>query len=166
MIKISIPAQRWYSKLGDRLMIPVMYLVQFPSLERPQVTHYWNNDTYPVAAIAHLNPAEFVSVSEEVGATKRWWAILPIFHIPLLGGWKKFVVLEPKVVQDQWFVGWVAGDNIGISQIKLTDRVRLLRGPSSVFFFGINEHGDQVTLQQVGEGVLRTDHAFKNVPLL
>lgn len=105
-------------------------------------------------------------VEEDAAAVKRWWAFLPIFHIPVLGGWKHFVVLEPKVPQDKWFVGWIAGDTIGISQIELSHRVRLLKGPSGVFFFGVNEHGDQISLQKAGEGVVRTKHNFTKVPLL
>ena len=163
---ITIRKQGIVSKCGDVLMLPIMYLLQFPSFERPQRTHIWNNSKYSVADIGHLDPEFFVSVAGDTEATKRWLGPLPIFHMPIFGGWRRYVVLRPKTMQDQWFIGWIPGDVIGISDIVLSDSVRLLRGPQTVYFFGLNEHGEQIELELIGEGELRKPNQFASAPLL
>lgn len=164
---ITLKKQSRLSRLSDVLMIPVMYLLQGTVRESPQVTHYWNNVKFPATTFRHLDSEAMVSVSADVKAVPRWLLLLPIFHMPILGGWKRFVVIEPVVPQDCWYVGWVPGDTAGVSQIKLTGGpVRLLQGGSHVFFFGINEHGEQIQIRQIGEGVVGKAGVFSKVPLL
>lgn len=165
-MSIKFKKQTFLSKIGDLLMLPVMYILQFPSFETPQRTHYWNNVKSSVADIKHFDPHQMVSVSSDLNAVKRWLGPLPIFHMPVFGGWKKFVVLQPVVDQDEWYVGWIVGDTMGISQIKLDSKVRLLKGPTPVSFFGVNENGDQININLVAEGVLGKKHSYRNIILL
>lgn len=166
MLSIDHPPQSLLSKLGDYLMIPIMYILQGNFSETPQRTHRWNNKKYFSTDISFLATEMLVTVEADNLASSRWLGLLPLFHIPVFGGWKKFVVLEPKVTQDEWYVGWIANDVIGISQIKLTDRVRVLRGPGVTQVFAINEHGQQIDLDVCGFGVVGKAAQFKKIPLL
>ena len=116
---MKIEPQNTLSKVADMLMLPVMYVLQGTFKEMPQQTHRWNNLKFPLTELAYLRSEAMVTVSGDSTAVRRWWGPLPIFHIPLLGGWSKFVVLEPiKPVVEGWYVGWIAGDAIaGVSQI-------------------------------------------------
>jgi hypothetical protein len=158
--------QTLLSRLGDYLMLPVMYLLQFPSLEIPQRTHFWNNTKYATINHRLFDESLLIVTKGNTDAVERWWGMLPIFHMPLIGGWRDYVVLEPVVRQDQWFVGWIPRDVIGISQIPLQGAVRVLIGSGNTFFFGINEHGDQIELRQVGEGRVGLKTEFSSLPLL
>ncbi len=163
---IKIEEQGLIGLLGDLLMIPIMYLLQLPVFDKPQRTHFWNNKKYYVSDIAHLDKTLFVSVSGDVDACNRWFGWIPIFHMPIFGGWKKFVVIEPKVKQDVWYVGWIPGDVIGISRIKLCHSVKLLRSPQTVYFFGLNEHGEQIEINIIGSGELGKDKKYSGVQFL
>ena len=148
------------------MMLPLMYLLQFPSLEVPQRTHFWNNTKHSVDTISHLDSSALISITGDESATQRWIWGVPIFHMPLIGGWKKYVVIEPESQQDEWYIGWVPGDVIGISNIPLKGQVRVLRGKSNTFFFGINEHGDQIEIKKVGEGKIGLRSLYSGAPLL
>ena len=92
---MKIEPQNTLSKVADMLMLPVMYVLQGTFKEMPQQTHRWNNLKFPLTELAYLRSEAMVTVSGDSTAVRRWWGPLPIFHIPLLGGWSKFVVLEP-----------------------------------------------------------------------
>lgn len=159
--------QGFVGKCADYLMMPLMYVLQGNFRESPQRTHRWNNIHLAAQELHFLEDEQMVSVKEDETASARWRAFLPIFHIPLFGGWKQFVVLEPTSPQDIWFVGWVAGDVAGVSTIPLTGPVRVLRGASPVQFFGINEHGNQIDMVKSGEGeVGKVSTTHQRVPLL
>lgn len=164
---LKIKKQSLLSKLGDKLMLPIMYFLQGNFREVPQRTHKWNNVKYPIENVNQLISKMICTVEGDENATRRWFLkVIPIFHMPIFGGWKRFIVLEPVVKQDFWYVGWVAGDTIGVSQIQLNEKVRLLKGPGPAQFFGINEHGEQIDLKLVGEGVIGGRHNFNKVILL
>lgn len=166
MLEITHPPQGVLSKIGDYIMTPIMYLLQGTFREKPQRTHYWNNKKYTAKHISFLSAQMLVTIEPDPVALPRWFGIVPIFHIPILGGWKKYIVLEPIAPQDEWYVGWVAGDTIGISQVRLTGSVRVLRGQSIVQFFGINEHGQQISVQKIGQGEIGKAGIHSHVPLL
>lgn len=165
---MNITPQGKLSRFGDWCMLPLMYILQGTFDEVPQQTHRWNNSKFPLADIAHLQSELMVTVPGDPHAVRRWWGPLPIFHIPLLGGWSKFVVLEPiSPVVGSWYIGWIAGDTqIGISQIRLSNQVRLLVGSGPAQFFGLGEAGEQISLAVVGHGRVGQSGAFAEVPLL
>lgn len=152
--------------VGDWCMLPVMYLLQMKFDEVPQQTHRWNNTKLPAMAIRDFDASDFVTVQGDTTARRRWLGPIPLFHMPIFGGWDEFVVLAPKVAQAEWYVGWLPFDTIGVSQIPLNDRVRVLVGPRPVQFFGVDAHGYQIPLEIVGTGTVRNAGAFKKVPLL
>jgi len=166
-MQYKIHEQGAVSRCADYLMTPIMYLLQGTLREYPQRTHRWNNQKLEPNDIQFLDSEMMVTITGQPSASSRWRYILPIFHMPIFGGWRNYVVLTPDVKQDKWFVGWVAGDEIGVSRISLDSSVRMLQGPHSVSFFGINEHGNQIQISDTGTGrVGRAVVEHQHIPLL
>lgn len=162
---------RW-KRFLDWCMVPIMYLVQGNFREVPQRTHVWNNvswnaDWYHqpwfVACKGDNQASGYIGWMFGVVSLLR----LPLFHMPIAGGWKKFVVLEPVEPIVDWHIGWNCGvHGSGLSLITIERRVRMLVGPKDVKFFGLGKDGKQVELRLVGEGRVGVAGEFANVPLL
>lgn len=86
------------------------------------------------------------------------------FHIPVLGGWKNYIVLEPKHVNDIWHVGWKQ-KNAQISILPITGPIRVLCGSKDVYFFGLNQNGEQIEIHQIGKGKIGDKGEFSKIPL-
>lgn len=115
--------------------------------ESPQRTHWWNNRRLTAAEVAQLNQTLMAKVRGDKTAVKRYFLrFFPLFHIPRLGGWRRYAVLVPEDDEVPWRVGWVAPDVAGISQIPVVGLVRVLRGPGDTKFFGVDQNGEQVQL--------------------
>jgi len=147
-------------------MLPLMYLLQGNVRELPQRTHRWNNLKVSLATLSFLEAKLMASCEADAVALPRWLGFLPVFHLPIVGGWKQFVVIRPVSKQSVWFVGWVAGDTAGISQIPLRSSVRLLKGPGPAQFFGLDGQGSQIALQVCGDGVIGKAGSYRHIPLL
>ena len=107
-----------------------------------------------------------ITVAGDSSAFRRWWGPLPIFHIPLFGGWSKFVVLE-TTQNELWYIGWLTGDTLGVSKIPLTGPVRVLVGSLPAQFFALRlADGVQLELKSTGHGRVGTAGEFSKVPLL
>lgn len=134
----------------------------------PQRTHPYNNQKLNGAEVASLREADMLRIEGIPGAVKRFWWKIPIFHIPLLGGWRDYVVLEPhaKLRRETWHIGWIADDGCaGVSQIPLHGPVRVLIGKDPVRFFGLTEDGSQIRIKQIGHGRIGDGGPFRNIPL-
>lgn len=153
------------SKIVDVFMIPIMYILVGTFKETPQKTHFWNNTKLMKLEVRYLDTSQSVLIQGIPSKAKRWFGIIPRFHIPILGDWRNYVVLEPKV-SGIWYVGWISTDVIGITQIQLTGPVRLLRGQEFVTFFGVNADGYQIPLKKIGFGVIGNGGPFAKLPLL
>jgi hypothetical protein len=165
--KITVHPLRLWERLLDTMFVPVMYLLQFPVIESPQRTHRWNNQKLRPQEVAYLDNACMVRVTGTEKAARHWWWKIPIFHIPLLGGWRSYVVLRPEYfITSEWYVGWIAGDVVGISRIPLGGNVRLLIGDGDVLFFGIYADGHRVPIEKIGHGVIGNGGLWKRTPLL
>ncbi len=165
MIQIRQPS--FWSKTADALMIPIMYFLQGNIFELPQKTHFWNNCKLTRKDASSLDSSLCVTVVEQEHSVPRWFGPVPIFHMPIFGGWKTFVVLEPVDHSvTEWYVGWIASDVAGLSQIKLTAQVRLLTCEGSAEFFGVTKNGTQIALQAVGHGKIGEQEEYAKVPLL
>ncbi len=101
-----------------------------------------------------------------VSTVRRWLFGFPIFHVPIFGGWRDYVVLSPYSVNQEWHVGWIASDVCGISRIKLSGPVRMLLGPGDVEFFGIDMEGCQIPICKIGQGKIGDGGKYKRTPLL
>jgi hypothetical protein len=74
-------------------------------------------------------------------------------HVTIFGGWKPYVVIRPKNIEEKWHVGWRAGNVHGVSRIVLRGPVRMLIGPGDVWFFGVREMSDQqIEIMKIGTG--------------
>ncbi len=155
--------------IGDMLMLPIMFLVHWSLKESWQRTHFWNNIKIKDSdTIQNLRmDAHLIPFGGDASAASRWLlGFIPIFHIPIFGGWKKFVVLEPVSYEEEWFVGWYPGDvSAGISRIPLKGSVRVLIGRSNVSFFGLDKEGNSIHLVQTGKGYVGKAGKFSHIPL-
>ncbi len=164
MTVIVRPLPMWVRFL-DLVMVPIMYLVSGTLSEAPQQTHRWNNQKLRGTELEKFDKASMVFDEGLKGEADRWWGKLPIFHLPILGGWKKYVVLSPQM-NGIWHVGWWSDDVGGVSRLPLNGPVRMLIGPRSTKFFGIDMEGKQVPLTRVGEGRVGMGGPYVRIPLL
>lgn len=163
-IKIEVLPLGWLARLGDMLMIPVMYLVSGTFREKPQQTHRWNNRKLSPSEVNALDPSAMVYCRGLDGTLVSHYGVR--FHIPIFGGWKNYVVIRPTDAQE-WYIGWSTGDARGVSCIKLLGPVRMLLGPKEVCFFGISAVDyQQITIQKVGSGKVGCGGSFAKIPLL
>ncbi len=171
MTSLDIPPLGWTAKLADICMVPIMWLLSGAPLERPQRTHFWNNCKFDPQHFEELHPfIKMVYTDGDPATISQGWFR---FHLPLFGGWRKYIVIEPKAANtDKWRIGWCVADEsnipvlLGISRIELRGSVRVLRGKRNTLFFGISEEGWQVPLTCVGTGVIGKGGPFRFRPLL
>lgn len=163
--KLYVRPLRLLARFADTLMVPVMYALSGTFLEAPQRTHFWNNAKLRPADVAHLDQAMMVHAGGIKEASRR---ISPLFHAPVLGGWRDYVVLTPlRSDERQWHVGWIADDVIGVSQLRITGKVRMLIGRGDVSFFGIDAQAyEQIKVLRVSFGRIGDGGSFRRVPLL
>lgn len=159
------------AKLADVALVPIMYLVSMSFVDAPQRTHFWNNTKLGPYDVVYLTQ-EMVVFLRAVKARKPWLAkFIPLFHMPIIGGWKQYVVLKPvhyneEPFEGDWYIGWSTLDLIGVSRIPNKGPVRLLRGPAPVCFFAIDMDGKQLKLKKDGEGTIGKRCEFSRLPLL
>lgn len=165
MLRLVVKPLRWYERLLDFIMILFMYLAAW-SFESPQRTHRWNNKKLKEQDLHFLNAHYTVKLPGKKGAGCRFFFGIPVFHIPILGGWKHYDVLDVPS-KKTWHIGWLADDVRGISRILLTGPVRVLIGPSSVRFFAIDAMtGYQIPLQYKASGRAGNGGPFCHLPFL
>jgi len=164
--RIPVQKQSPVGFIGDMLMLPVMYMLQGNISEIPQRTHRWNNVHLNNYQITDLQADKIEIISGHQQASRRWLGPIPLFHMPIFGGWKKFVVLQPKSEIEEWYIGWVAFDALGISKIPLAGSVRLGLGPRQAQFFGLNSDGQQIDIDVIGEGFIGQAGEYSKIPLL
>jgi hypothetical protein len=85
-----------------------------------------------------------------------------LFHMPLIGGLTKYVVIEAEKFDKFWYVGW--DDSIHSLKIK-QKRIKLLVGKSGSYnAFGLGDNGSELKLKVVGYGKLG-DQKYKGIRL-
>lgn len=153
------------AKFADILMVPLMYLISGTFKEVPQRGHMWNNMGLSKEAVEKLDKSIMVhciGVRNEMHA--RWFFL---YHLPIFGGWRGYVALERVNPGKDWYVGYVTGDFIGASRIKLSGRVRMLIGHSNVSFFGIDaDTHEQISIMEIGRGRIGDGGEFAKEKLL
>ncbi|MEX1112466.1 MAG: hypothetical protein WEC84_03310 [Candidatus Andersenbacteria bacterium] len=156
----------WVARLADTLMIPLMYLASGTIKESPQQTHLWNNTKLSSEEIRHLSRETMAHCSGDPTAVSRYICGIPVFHIPILGGWRMYVVLEPVEHDQEWHVGWTAEDTQGVSRVAIRGPVRTLIGPGDASFFGVTVEGEQVPIRHVATGYIWKHGPYARLPLL
>lgn len=167
-MKINISPLNRVERILDILMIPIMYIISGTLREKPQETHFWNNLKLTQQDILYLDKDKMIHC-EGSSSAKRWWKRIPIFHMPIFGGWKKYILVQKA---DEWsevkgdmYIGWICPEVVGVSRIPLRSPVRLLLGPGKVSFFGINSKGEQFELEKVGIGYIGDGSSYGRYPL-
>jgi len=164
-----VPLSFWERFLG-LVLTPFMYVLSGTFKEKPQQTHFWNNRKLTPNEVGSLYLNKMVSCRGIKGESKRYLlGFIPLFHIPIFGGWRNYVVVEPKsVFCRDWYVGWICFDGaFGISRIKLRGPVRLLIGPDAVSFFVVEvKSGIQMPARRVDTGRVGDGDLFSSFPLL
>ena len=155
------------ARLADWLMRPLMYFLAGTIWEEPQRTHWWNNDRLKPEEVTGLSISMMVYLDAARGASERLlWGIIPLFHMPVFGGWRSYVVLAPKDNVKHWYVGWRAVDTAGISRIPINCWVRVLEGDGPTRWFGLDADGNQIELDLIGtSGEIGNGGAFASLPL-
>lgn len=151
-------------KLADILMIPIMYLVSGVFSETPQKTHRWNNVKLSKVEAEKLDTTLMQKIDGVFNKVNRKGVR---FHCPIFGGWREYVVICPTNSEIRnWYVGWHTKQLSGISRIKLSGPVRLLIASDAVFFFGISDKGEQISVNMIGQGKIGIKNQFSKQPLL
>ena len=159
MKKLLIPKVRWYKRLADVLMLPIMVVLRGFRLDSLQGTHAWN--VYKGFDATDIDPALCVV---RTGTDKTIFAgrYSFLFHAPVFGGWRNFSVYEVKKGDAPFFIGWIVRGtgkdeviDVGVQELPLRDdQVRMLDGPPAytTSFFALNQAGEQIALRAVGHG--------------
>lgn len=177
-----MPPQLYVPPLGPKARAADAFMTRYimpyftHSGESPQLTHRWNNFWLDSSATDHLLRCHMV-FSEGVpgakprripgdGATGYFLSLLDLaWHLPKLGGWREYVVLEPCTEVGAWYVGWIS-DRVGVSRVPITRCVRVTRGPNHTWFFGVSvADSRQVPLREVARGRIGDGGWFQKVPL-
>ena len=163
---INVKPQGLVGAWADVLMVPLMYLASGTFRESPRrARFFWNNRKLSQDEVKQLRSKIMVKVKGIKGEHDPADVLFPFLHIPILFGWRNYVVLKPQARVKVWFIGRVTGDTGGISRVPLSGGVRMLIGPGDVEFFAI-ENGKQIKLLEYGRGKIGWDGPFRKFPLL
>ncbi len=166
-VPILVSPQGWIARLANALMVPVMYLVSGTLREAPQETHRWNNRRLKPCEMAGLEQSQMVHCAGRDDPHAVRSPGLVLFHIPLLGGWRNYVVLRPEKPRGNWYAGYQTGNGAGISCLPIMGPVRVLIGSGDVSFFGIDAaSGEQLPLKEIGMGRIGEGGPFAKIRLL
>ena len=160
------PLSLWEEML-DFLWIPSMYLASGTVCEVPQQTHPWNRRSLSYEERLSLNPDLNHHEPGDNEAASPWLlGFIPRFHLPIIGGWRNYVVIKPvQQNMSHWYVGWVNAGACGVSRLPLTGPVRLLIGPENTDFIGLDEDGFQIKVKKTGKGRIGTGGRYAHLPL-
>lgn len=139
-----------------------MFVAGGCKLDSIQETHRWHCQKINPILIDH-NLSVIVEGTDNSKYTNRIFPV-PIFHIPILGGWKNYIVLKAESNRSEWHIGWVhlrysEGfiPRHSVHKLKLTnDKIRMLSLPKGhiTVFFAVSQEGSQIPLTKIGEGFL------------
>lgn len=166
-MSIRIQPLGFIARIADALMVPVMYLLSGTFFESPQRTHFWNNTKLSKKDVDTLRRDQMVRSDGATDLRDRHLFRLPIFHMPIVGGWRDYIVIAPIEHELSWHAGWITDGVIGISRLQFRGPVRVLRGPGMADFFGFDSTGhSQIPIRMIGEGRIGTGGPYTHAPLL
>lgn len=166
--KLNVRAQGPIGRWVDKEFEWVMRHVSEASGESIQRTHRWNNHYLSEAQVAHLDTEWMVSHTGDPSA--KTVPSVPILagasaHATKYGGWKRYLVLTPNTMS-HWHIGWRWPGGAGVSRVLTRGPVRVLLGPGSAEWFGIEAYTNvQIPITQIGEGRIGCNGEFSHIPL-
>jgi len=147
----------------------VKRLISGAPKESPQVTNFWNNRPLTETEFYQIKDDFLTERQYDPKAIKRKYRGDLRFHIPILGGWKRYVVVTPRkgyVIEGYWHIGWDERKSGGLSLVRIKGRqVRVLLGPNETAFFGLNRDGTQIPVEIIGSGQIGDGSMFSQLPL-
>ena len=132
-------------RVFDALLSPFMWILggfTFPVQE----THPWHVKKWKWQSRNGLPTKE-----KDSKATFGHKSPLGLFHMPILGGLTKYVVIEASGFNKFWYIGW--RNHIQLLKIK-QNRVMLLVGKKGFEAFGLGDNRNELNLKIVAYGVL------------
>lgn len=158
----------------DYILSPFMRLISLAPFERPQESHAWH--------MQQLTPEEILSVKLDAcvfvhgdDTTFITSEMGPLFHIPLVGGWRNYVVLEIEGNMFPWHIGWIVCDEKGektsigeLQRLPLYESsVRMLVGPigKTTIFCAFDKNGVQQKLHIKGKGCIGDGSRYGSIRL-
>lgn len=182
-LKMVLREYTFLMKVFDWFMVPLMWVASGFTTDSLQKTHAWH-----VQRVSPANFSQFIhshkSLVKVKGDDGTWMKKKNrvFFHVPILGGWRNYVVLAPldSVGSDGWRIGWVTispRKEYAVNKIPLHGPVKMLVGPESQehVFIGIETYEDltpskhllgrQIPLVVIGRGV-NGDKKYSHLPLL
>jgi hypothetical protein len=154
-------------KVADLCLWPIMRLATGSLREAPQETHAWNLIRLTDEEIGSIDRTK-VFVCEADRSVPAYRKIF--FHLPVLGGWRRFIVLKPRGPSRRYRMGWILGTPRALAQMSRLDLqgpVRLLIWPADTVFFAFDqETGEQIPLHEVGRGTIGDGGPWQKTRLL
>lgn len=146
-------------RIFDFLLIPIMIILSGFHFEYPQETHKWHMQVIDCSFVDEAKGVRVLGDDNSKFTNKT-----PLNHIPILGGWKNYVILEANDYSNYWYVGWKIKyienkrpDKCEIHKLKIkSSQIKLLKGvpDSEKIFFALNKNGNFIKLKIADEGVL------------
>ena len=153
-------------RVFDCILSPFMFLLGGLKMDSIQQTHGWHTlDVDPNVVDLKKSLTVIGSDASKFNNFGRIIDHLGVFHMPIFGGWKNYVILECK--DTFWYVGWLSK---GFSQAHCLpikgSKVKVLTGikGNKTVFFGVDKNGNQVPIKKLAQGILG-DGKYKSVPL-
>jgi hypothetical protein len=150
--------------IADSVMRPLMLMLGGFKRDSIQETHFWHNQ--PINQSQLDSSLSLVIAGDDEGATVTTNRVFPfpMFHIPILGGWRNYAVLEVKSGVPYWHVGWfhracTPGSRLlaTVQRLRITERqVRVLTQAVGFVteYFAVGPAGEQLRLIEADRGVL------------
>lgn len=171
----KVPQISKLDMLFDNLMKPVMWLLGGFKNDSLQETHAWHVFDFDPSNFKRELMLEFEG-DDDSNHDHKNPLINFLFHAPLFGGWKKYVVIGHDLIEDiDWHVGWHliekdSGKTVfsQLNKLSLRDRqVKLLKGSRKYItrFFAVDSKGQQIKLKFFDEG-MHGDRKHKHLRFL
>lgn len=151
---MKIPKLNIIFRLFDFLLWPFMWLLGgmiFPVQE----THPWHVKKY------NWKNKGLIISKKDTKARFGHDAPLGLFHMPILGGLTKYVVIEALNFDKYWNIGWT--NNIHLLPIY-QNRIKMLVTKTGFIAYGLGDNGKELELKVVGFGELG-DGKYNNLRL-
>jgi hypothetical protein len=156
--RFVIPKTPGFFRLVDFAMKPIMFVLGGFNRNSLQETHPWhlyrNIDEKNIdLSLVYTHQGDDSSLIQKHA--------LFLFHSPIFGGWKKYIVLEPSTSERPFYIGWtIQTKNTRKTEVhKLPiyeNSIRVLSGSPlfSGYFFALSAEGEQVPIKCIGQGRL------------
>jgi hypothetical protein len=152
-----------YIKILDTLLYPIMFAFNGFNKTDVQKTHPWHIKSFNKSLLSSKNTT--LIKGKDTSKVKDVW--FGLFHMPIFGGWKNYVVLEPINYKGVWFLGWSTQKHTQLNKIPISGAIKALEGPkgNTTYFFAIDKNKNFIELKVVARGKIG-DEQYKNLPLL